>query len=80
MLGRLRMSPTECLESYGDLAERVFGRPRFIHALRFPFINPRCKFNHVPLEEAIKDITAKFDHSRNPDASFRQPCEKVCRT
>ena len=80
MLGRLRMSPSECLESYGELVDKVFGRPRRIHALRFPFLHPRCKFSHVSLEEAIKDVVIKFDPSRNPDAPFRQPCEKVCRT
>ena len=48
MLGRLRMSVTECIDAYVSMSEKVFGRPQNF--------TQREKFDPQALEEAIKTI------------------------
>ena len=79
MLGRLRMSHTECLEAYSELVGNVFGQPRRFHSRKFLF-GPKNKFNHIKLENGLKDVVKRYDHRKDPDASFRQPFEAMCRT
>ena len=48
MLGRLRMSVSECISAYLIMSEKVFGRPQSF--------TRREKFDPRALEEAIKTI------------------------
>lgn len=48
MLGRLRMSVTQCIDAYIELSGRVFGQPNGL--------SHREKFNPTALESAIQDI------------------------
>ena len=48
MLGRLRMSATECIAAYLTMSEKVFGQPENF--------TKREKFDPQALEEAIKTI------------------------
>lgn len=48
MLGRLRMSVTECIAAYVVMSEKVFGQPQNF--------TQREKFDPQALEEAIKTI------------------------
>ena len=79
MLGRLLMTVDECIAAYETLADGVFGHPRRFHIRRPPWI-PRNKYNHRDLENIIKGIVEKNDHSGNPSALFRQPLPEMCRT
>ena len=79
MLGRLRMSPTECIRAYRELVSDVFGHPRLFH-LRKKIPLPRNKFHHGRLEKAVQKVVRDFDHSKTAEASFRQPCLDMCRT
>ena len=48
MLGRLRMSVTECIAAYVIMSEKVFGQPQNF--------TQREKFNPQVFEKAIKTI------------------------
>ena len=48
MLGRLRMSVTECIDAYVLMSKNVFGQPQNL--------TQREKFDPQALEEAIKTI------------------------
>ena len=48
MLGRLRMSVTECIAAYVGMSEKVFGQPQSF--------TQREKFDPQALEDAIKTI------------------------
>ena len=66
MLSRLRMSVDECLEEYEALGDKIFGHPR-------PFPNKGLmwhKFDHKRLEEAIREVTSKYDGQQNDFESF----------
>lgn len=79
MLGRLRMSVTDCLALYEDMAERVFGRAARRTSLWGLW---RSKWKASNLEKAINDIVYRFvpqpdgdldnidDHIRNLDRQY----------
>ena len=63
MLGRLRMSVTECIVAYVTMSEKVFGQPQSF--------TQREKFDPQALEEAIKTIVKqKVD---DQDALLQDP-------
>ena len=68
MLGRLRMSVSECITAYIITSERVFGQPQ-----NFTY---REKFDPQALEEAIKTVVKQRVGS--PDALLQDPTG--CRT
>jgi hypothetical protein len=57
MLSRLRMPVEDCIDTYPDLAQKIFGKARSklarIGTLRF------YKYESAPLIDAIKDIVQK---------------------
>lgn len=55
MLGRLRMTVTECLELYRNVGEDLFGKRRS----RMPLVT---KYYHEPLERAVQDIVGSRCH------------------
>ena len=61
MLGRLRMSVTECIAAYLTMSEKVFGQPQDF--------TKREKFDPQALEEAIK--TAVEQKIGDPDAPLQ---------
>lgn len=50
MLGRLRMTVTQCLHDYMNLGNKVFGRRRPLHYYRY---------SHKKLERSIKDVVMR---------------------
>ena len=80
MLGRLGMTVDDCLEAYGSLAGQVFGKPRLFHVRRPYFGIFQDKYDHIPLQNAIKEIVRKYDHTGSTTAPFRQPHKDMCRT
>ena len=75
MLGRLRMSAIECYNAYEELVDGIFGSPR-----SFYYLPKRHKYDHGVLEKALKLVIKRYDCNEDTEASFRQECEKVCRT
>jgi hypothetical protein len=55
MLGRLRMSTTECLEVYRNVGNDLFGRRKSSLPLA-------TKYYHEPLEKAVQEIVGKRCH------------------
>lgn len=55
MLGRLRMTVTECLEVYRKVGDDLFGRKRSSIPLT-------TKYYHEPLEKAVQDIVGSRCH------------------
>ncbi|KAI7526956.1 hypothetical protein KC331_g16645, partial [Hortaea werneckii] len=55
MLGRLRMTVTECLELYRSVGDDLFGKRRS----RLPLMT---KYYHEPLEKAVQDIVGSRCH------------------
>lgn len=56
MLGRLKMSIDDCIETYADLFDRVFRKKRHRIGLRG---NLQGRFDTQELEQAIKDAIVK---------------------
>jgi len=68
MLGRLRMSVSECIKAYLEMSENVFGKPQnFTH---------REKFNPDALEQAIKVVVK--EKTGDEDAILLDP--SCCKT
>jgi len=55
MLGRLRMTTTECLEVYRSVGNELFGKKKSSIPLA-------TKYYHEPLEKAVQDIVGKRCH------------------
>ena len=55
MLGRLRMTVSDCNDEYMKLGEEVFGRPRTFTTLRF-LISNRHKFKTAKMTQVCKDV------------------------
>lgn len=62
MLGRLRMTIAQCLEVYQDVGQQLFGKRR-------SFIPLATKYNHQPLEVAVRDIVAGHCKQHQGDCS-----------
>ena len=73
------MSVEECIESYEVLIDRIFAHPRLLHIRKPPWL-PRDKFDHLPLEEVIKEIVKERSKWHKKNTLFRQPNEDTCRT
>ena len=58
MLGRFRMTVADCLWEYERLGDRVFGRPRKLNQLAFPFTS-RTKYNAANLEKVFDEVSAR---------------------
>lgn len=58
MLGRLRMTVAHCITEYENLAQRIFGRPRFFIAMRFG-MGSRCKYDHNAAEKVFQDVVER---------------------
>jgi hypothetical protein len=57
MLGRLRMTVSECIDLYLDMSQRVFGQPQnFTH---------REKFDPKALEEVVKTVVQRKTGNRD---------------
>lgn len=63
MLGRLRMSTSDCIAAYLTMNEKVFGQPENF--------SKREKFDPQALEEAIKTIVEQ--RTGNSDAPLQDP-------
>ena len=70
------MTVDECIETYENLAGRVFGQPRRLHIRNCLW--PKDKYNSQILEDVIEEIVAQREGSRI--ALFPQSKEGMCRT
>ena len=61
MLGRLRMSVSDCIAAYLTMSEKVFGQPEKL--------TKHEKFDPQALEESIKVVVKQ--ETGNPDASLQ---------
>jgi hypothetical protein len=68
MLGRLRMSVSECIKAYLEMSENVFGQPQNL--------THREKFNPDALEKAIKVVVK--EKTGDNDAVLLDP--SCCKT
>lgn len=71
MLGRFRMTVTDCLQEYRTLGDKVFGNPRILHKnSKIPLIIGPNKFSAETLEKVLKDFeyrrTEERDHYAGP--------------
>jgi patatin-like phospholipase/acyl hydrolase len=79
MLGRLKMSEDQCLETFQKYADEVFSHPRWQYRLSFGLIAP--KYSDKRLIRATKFVIGDFDSSpvgdrwkRNTFASPNDSC------
>lgn len=86
MLGRLRMGIDECLHSYPELANSIFGEGRRRTLARRLATLDSTRYDSAHLETAIKDIiSAGLSSKKAPRqkgfnfTQFRSP-EDLCRT
>ena len=83
MLGRLKMSEDQCLESFQRYADDIFGRPRLWLFDRMPILRRSPKYSSNNINRAIKMVIGNFDPS--PDSPkwkrnlFEVPGER-CKT
>ena len=71
MLGRLRMTVSDCLSEYVKLGHEVFGKPRMVSTIRFG-LGARAKYKDARLEEMVQDVIKR----RNGEPR-KHPFEKV---
>jgi hypothetical protein len=62
MLGRLRMSVTECIEAYVSLSERVFQKQRSKWKINFHI---QGRFNSKELAEVVKEVLVEQGFKRD---------------
>lgn len=75
MLGRLEMNVDDCIREYQQLSSRVFTKVR--HRLDWKG-NLQGRFDHLELEEGIKDLVRRLHTSENE--LFQQPNGSKCKT
>ncbi|MCJ1312892.1 hypothetical protein MMC25_006568 [Agyrium rufum] len=80
MLGRLRMTPDECIREYEALVDSVFGHPRRFHIYKFPHLIPLNKFHDEAMDTALKEIVRRNSPVGEEDWTFKQDCDALCRT
>jgi hypothetical protein len=67
MLGRRRMSASECIDTYLDMSEKLFGQSQgFTH---------REKFNPEALERVVKEIVKRKTGKENMPLIYRTCCK-----
>lgn len=89
MLGRLRMSVSECLMQYETFGAKIFGKPRWLHARTGFILWDRPKYSSSAFRAAIGEVVRQ---KRNPETgtvsldgsgtwkTFAQPDPKACKT
>ncbi|MCJ1461612.1 hypothetical protein MMC07_000209 [Pseudocyphellaria aurata] len=60
MLGRLRMSVHDCLSEYRQIAESLFGNPRFA-STKSALYWPQPKYDHHPFESQFESLLRRYD-------------------
>lgn len=75
MLGRLRMSITECIAAYEQMAKRIFDRNEILKKGSLALTG--AQFDHVQLEKAVKEIVQKY--TGNPDAEMYDSRDNACK-
>ena len=82
MLGRLEMTVQECIDAYIRLSEQVFVPKKswvpVVGNLRAQWYMKE-KFDSAKLKEAIQNIVAGYDKSKDPNAMLRIDAEPPCR-
>ena len=82
MLGRLEMTVQECIDAYIRLSEQVFvpkkSRLPIVGKLRAKWYM-REGFDSEKLREAIRNIVAEYDKSKDPNVMLRIDAEPHCR-
>lgn len=73
MLGRLSMTVEECLKAFEVFAAKAFEHPRKLF-----WVIGKYKYDHKPLEDAIKDLIRQ--RTGQADTTFEQTMQKMCRT
>jgi hypothetical protein len=63
MLGRLRMSVSDCIEAYANLARNVFGKPRSAYQLLA--LAGKSMYHKHPLEAALKELVKEMAGSES---------------
>lgn len=58
MLGRMKMSVDECIETYSKLTPDIFGRP-IRHRIRMTNMDMQGRFDHKTLESGIRDVLSQ---------------------
>ena len=64
MLGRLRMTVTDCILEYKTLGSKIFGKPRYFVELKFG-MGSRCRYDHKVAEEVFKDVVKRRTEKRS---------------
>jgi len=78
MLGRLRMSVDECITSYANLAEGVFGKPRLASYRFSPFFWFCAKYSGDRLRNVVKEVV--LDHLCEGESYAFAMNKDMCRT
>ena len=52
------MTVADCITEYENLAQMIFGRPRFFVAMRFG-MGGRCKYDHKAAEKVFQDVVER---------------------
>ena len=81
MLGRLKMTEKDCLETFREYSDEIFGHPQWRIKTLGGLLNP--KYNSDRLLRATRLITRKFDPNVNGEkwkhSLFASP-DEVCKT
>ena len=72
LLGRLRLSVKQCQNIYDALSSQIFANERWGEGLLI------SKYDHVNLEELIKDTLAMFDFDKDELMEDNHP--QMCHT
>lgn len=71
MLGRFRMTVSDCMIEYRYLAHQMFSKPRILSTLRFGVGN-RYKYDADRLEKAFKEVTNRRSEQLQQGEEFRK--------
>jgi len=72
------MSVDECLNSYSDMAEKVFGKPRWASWRFSPLFWPRAKYSGTRLKDVVKQVVE--DHLCEGEGHCFAMNKEMCRT
>jgi len=76
MLGRLRMTIDQVIESYTKLASKIFAAG--LLSKIGSGATTGARFSAENLENAIKEVVALYSGNNNKDAPMRDPLENGC--
>jgi hypothetical protein len=76
------MTVLDCIKEYENLGGKIFGKPRFLTELHFPFITTRAKYDATKLKVIFEDVTRKRDQlTKEVHRNTKFPSERdLCRT